>query len=312
MCARQSHNRDSFFAAIRQGRNDVVKFLMSPENCEQERITDLREWLNARDTAGRCGVHAAVKHKKERILDTLLDIIKEQLDFALLVDLKDYQGCTAMLEASRLGHVRMVKTLRAVGALWTNVNNEQQNARDLALIAGYDEIVEYFDHGQDMAEDAVLIKAADTADEREEHEDDIHGEDEVEHIAENVIRAPLAINEVDRSQSTDDQEETFEDVDAQELQDRCDILAMHGVLAALDHDVIQAIATRCVLRRYRRKDEIVSLHAVADTRKCLFFVLSGEVRVQKVANDRHDVLLEEGDTYGEKALLLGENWPMQH
>lgn len=99
MCARQSHNRDSYFAAIRQGRNDVVKFLMSPGNCEQARITDIREWLNARDTSGRCGVHAAVKYKKERILDTLLDVIKDQLDFSLLVNLRADDGATAMLEA---------------------------------------------------------------------------------------------------------------------------------------------------------------------------------------------------------------------
>lgn len=310
MCARQSHNRDSFFAAIRQGRNDVVTFLMSKANCEQERITDLREWLHARDLAGRSCVQAAVKYKKERVLDTLLDIIKEQLDFALLVDLKDHQGFTPMLEASRLGHVRMVKKLRTLGAVWTNVNNEHQNARDLALVGGHEEIVDYFDQGQDMPEDVVVPQAVDAEDEENDDNADHSGEDDVAgeavgHASLVVVGAPAG------PQSAEAPEEEVSDVDAQELQDRCDILAMHGVLAALDLDAIQAVAAQCVLRKYMRNDVILSSHAEKDARACLFFVLSGEVRVQKVANDRHDVLLEEGDTYGEKALLLGKNKPAQ-
>lgn len=283
---------------------------MSKANCEQERITDLREWLHARDLAGRSCVQAAVKYKKERVLDTLLDIIKEQLDFALLVDLKDHQGFTPMLEASRLGHVRMVKKLRTLGAVWTNVNNEHQNARDLALVGGHEEIVDYFDQGQDMPEDVVVPQAVDAEDEENDDNADHSGEDDVAgeavgHASLVVVGAPAG------PQSAEAPEEEVSDVDAQELQDRCDILAMHGVLAALDLDAIQAVAAQCVLRKYMRNDVILSSHAEKDARACLFFVLSGEVRVQKVANDRHDVLLEEGDTYGEKALLLGKNKPAQ-
>ena len=61
------------------------------------------------------------------------------------------------------------------------------------------------------------------------------------------------------------------------------------------------------MAKYARNDTIFGEEAMAAERACILFVLSGEVRIQKKSDDRHDDLLEEGDTYGEKALLLGEN-----
>jgi hypothetical protein len=198
----------------------------------------------------------------------------------------------------------MVKTLRASGALWTHVNSEKQNARDLAVSGGHDEIVEYFDQGQDMPEDSVLHKVEDDQDEHdEEHDDHEDVLDDEEHQAPAIIAQPVVADT--EAEAPMEIGGTDLEVDMQELQDRCDIIAMHATLAHFDRDATMVIAKSCILRHYRRNDVILAPEANSAMRTSLYFVLSGEVRVQKLANDRHDVLLEEGDTYGDMALLLG-------
>ena len=308
MCARQSKNRDAFFSAIRQGRHDVVTFLLSAQHCEEERILDFRDWLNVRDPMGRCGIQVAVKYKKERILKTLIDHIKHQLDFGHLLNLSDEVGFNAMLQACQIGSLRMVMMLNAAGAKWTAVNHEHMNGRDIAVAEGHTVVIGYIDQGQDMGHEEENSA--------EVLEDSEHIDGEAEHAHEDPDgRAEEQVDEkvLDPNEGIlVEPEAVLVELDEQELQDRCDILLMHPVFDSFELSHAQVAAKGCELRKYKRNDVIFGHDATAEIRSCLSFVLSGEVRVQRASNDRHDDLLEEGDSYGESALLLGETFASVH
>jgi Ran GTPase-activating protein (RanGAP) involved in mRNA processing and transport len=305
-CARQSHNRDSFFAAIHQNRQDVVNFLLSPQHCEQERITDFREWLLVRESDGRCGLHVAVKLKKHRIIAILLRHIQQELDCSFLLDLSDGEGMNAMLEACQIGSLSTFQMLHNAGASWTVCNCEGKNGRDLALAAGHDNIVEFIDGGQGKGQGAGSGERDPAAEDGDADGSEIledagaaagaaAGEREVQQ-AEDPL-APLP-----RENVADEPPEA----DEQELQDLCDIILMHPAFESFEHSHSRMAARGCVLRRYKRNDVILGPQASAQERAFMLFMLSGEVRVQKEHDNRHDELLEEGDSYGERALLLGE------
>ena len=300
MCARQSKNRDSYFAAIRQGRLDVITFLLSPKNCELERVTNFRDWLHVRDPGGQCGLHVAVRFKKERILACLLEHVKQELDFGELLDLADDDGNRPMLEAARLGSVRMVTMLRVAGANWTSTNHELLNARDLALAGGHNEVVAYYDQGQNMGQDEAAVQNLHAYGEHDESE-----KEEREDVGEEV-RQPEGVQQEEVTEQAKDMEVSPE-MDDQELQDRCDILKMHPIFESLHQEHVQLVARSSLLRKYRRNMIILGSEATVQKSASMFFVLSGEVRVQKQSNNRHDDLLEEGDAYGERALLTGKN-----
>ena len=294
-CARQSHIRDSFFAAIHQNRQDVVNFLLSPQHCEQERITDFREWLLVRESDGRCGLHVAVKLKKHRIIAILLGHIRQELDALFLLDLSDGEGMNAMLEACQIGSLPTFQMLHNAGASWTVCNCEGKNGRDLALAAGHNNIVEFIDGGQGTGQgegSGERDPAAQDGDadggEGLEDAGAVAGEREVQQAED-----PLALDEP-------------REVDEQELQDLCDIILMHPAFESFEHSHGRMAARGCVLRRYKRNDVILGPQVSAQERAFMLFMLSGELRVQKEHDDRHDELLEEGDSYGERALLLGE------
>ena len=317
MCARQSHNRDSFFAAIRQNRQDVVNFLLSPQNCEQERITDFRDWLHVRDTDGRCGLHVAVKCKKHSIIAILVSHITKELDYEILLDLADPAGMNAILEACQIGSLSSFQALHDAGAPWTTCNGEQKNGRDIALEAGHNSIVDFIDRGQNMGQEDAEREAApedETSDGDGEFEDEGASAGAAAGGGEGQQAAEPVEDNVALREGLDEEPEEDEppEADEQELQDRCDIIHMHPAFETFEQSHTQMAARGSVLHKYKRNEVILGPQAAAKERAVLLFVLSGEVRIQTPNNDRHDVLLEEGDSYGERALLLGNTMPSSH
>ena len=297
ICARQSKIRDSFFAAVQQNRADVVEFLLSAQHCERERI-DVREWMTVRDTHGRCGVHRAVLHKRERILAVLLEHCCKEVDAVRLVDQQDNEGFSAMLEAVRThGSLRMVQTLSSAGAAWTTVNNESQNARDIGLALGHENIVAHFDQKGDTHDQAQAEKASKDSESEGEESD---------HVSQNEECCEEGKGEVVDEKQEEQGTEAEIEIGDQDLQDRCEVLRINPVFEKFDVRHVEMIARYCELRKFRRNDVIWGTEVTAEARQCMIFVFSGEVRVEKVTNKRHDEVLDEGDIYGEMELLLGQ------
>ena len=109
-----------------------------------------------------------------------------------------------------------------------------------------------------------------------------------------------------REQESEADDPCLPEIDEHELQDRCDLIHVLAIFGRFGTEHIETLARGCVLRKYKRTEAIFGAETTDEERACLIFVLSGEVRILKECNDRHDEVLEEGDTYGERALVFGE------
>ena len=283
---------------------DVVNFLTSHDNCERERISHFNDWYKVRDKNRRCAIHAAVKYKKTLVLSALLEIVGKEPDAERLINVSDNDGMTALLEASKNGDLQAAQMLRAAGAPWTIVNNENMNGRDIALAEGHQNIVALYDEG------SSIIAGLQSFGHDGESEKSDDGNDTVEPDAEAIQQTteiPIATKIIEQIWDHENKRWRFKPlaIEEQELQDRCDIIIMHPVLESISRDHVYEMAKECGMVKYRRNEVILGPESTVESRQCLIFVLSGEVRVQKSTNDRHDVLLEEGGAYGDRALILG-------
>eukprot|EP00961_Rhodomonas_salina_P018293 245981-Rhodomonas_salina.1 len=324
-CIVQIEKREQWFDAIEGGHvEDMMEAIASISGSPAS-----RELLVVRDPGSRTALHLAAALQHEELVKALIEIIMERKDHSNILNLPDpVEGMNPLLEACRAGNLPIVVALCEAGAKWYVVSNENKMCRDYAEEGGFKEIIDYFErHGADHEEEEDESGAHELgfADETaaptgEANEDAALDENEDNQGVEaSVPSTPKGDEEPDSatggqevqvgdSQGVEEEEEGT--ALSREQVDTCTQKAADAsFFTILDVPDLLDIFQHCRLHHVPENSYIVR-PVTCDP--YMMFVLSGSVHVtmkqlqEGIKTQQTDFELQEGDTYGETILLLGD------